>query len=124
MNQLCRYFRHPFRFLTEPVWQFISAEDGLKNSVERAKLINFGIRAKKGAVGIVVKVSHDENNFEEVKIIIELHPTNAQEYLPSSLHVMILDEEATTVMEAKTKNYNKKLIWSLMLLWEIISASR
>jgi Protein of unknown function (DUF1822) len=96
-------------FLTEPAWQFRSAEEGLKNSVERAKLIDFGIKANRESVGIVVKVSHDENNLDEMKIIVELHPTNAHEYLPSSLHVMILDEEATAVMEAKAKNDNKKI---------------
>ncbi|MGF1674429.1 MAG: DUF1822 family protein [Rivularia sp. (in: cyanobacteria)] len=46
---------------------------------------------------------------EEMKIIVELHPTNCQEYLPSSLHVIILDEEGTSVMEAKAKNDNKKI---------------
>ncbi|WP_263420151.1 DUF1822 family protein [Tolypothrix sp. PCC 7601] len=96
-------------FLTELGWQFRSAEDGLKNSVERAKLIDFGIKANRESVGIVVKVSHDENNLDEMKIIVELHPTNGQEYLPSSLHVMILDEEGTAVMEAKAKNDNKKI---------------
>jgi len=96
-------------FLTEPVWQFRSAEDGLKSSVERAKLIDFGIKANRASVGIVVKVSHDENNLDEMKIIVELHPTNGQEYLPPSLHVMILDEEETAVMEAKSKNDNKKI---------------
>ncbi|MBD2681533.1 DUF1822 family protein [Nostoc paludosum FACHB-159] len=96
-------------FLTEPAWQFRSTEKGLKNSVERAKLIDFGIKANRESVGIVVKVSHDESNFDDMKIIVELHPTNGQEYLPSSLHVMILDEEETAVMEAKAKNDNKKI---------------
>lgn len=95
--------------LTEPVWQFRSVEEGLENSVERAKLIDFGIKANRAAVRIVVKVSHDESNFDEMKIIVELHPSNGQEYLPSSLHVMILDEEGTDVMEAKAKNDNKKI---------------
>jgi hypothetical protein len=96
-------------FSTEPAWQFRSVKDGSKNSVERAKLIDFGIKANKAAVGIVVKVSHEENNFDEMKIIVELHPTNGQDYLPSSLHVIILDEEETAVMEAKSKNDNKKI---------------
>lgn len=96
-------------FLTEAVWQLRSAESGFKNSVERAKLIDLGIKANRATVGIVVKVSHDESNFDEMKIIVELHPTNGQEYLPSSLHVMILDKEETAVMEAKAKNDNKKI---------------
>ncbi|MDB9373079.1 DUF1822 family protein [Nodularia sphaerocarpa] len=96
-------------FLTEPAWQFRSAESGFQNYVERAKLIDLGITANKASVGIVVKVSRDESNFDEMKIIVELQPTNGQDYLPSSLHVMILDEEATAVMEAKAKNDNKKI---------------
>lgn len=94
---------------TEPAWQFRSTEEDLINSVERAKLIDFGIKANRKSVGIVVKVSHDESNFDEMKIIVELHPTNGQEYLPPSLHVMILDEERTSVMEAKAKKDNKKI---------------
>lgn len=96
-------------FLTEAVWQLRSAESGLKNSIERAKLIDVGIKDNRASVGIVVKVSHDESNFDEIKIIVELHPTKGQEYLPSSLHVMILNEEETAVMEAKAKNDNKKI---------------
>ncbi|BAZ06036.1 DUF1822 family protein [Calothrix sp. NIES-3974] len=95
--------------LAEPAWQFRSAEEGLKQSVERAKLIDFGIKANRVAVGIVVKVSHDESDLDEMKIIVELHPTNGQEYLPSFLHIMILDEEEIAVMEAQAKNNNKKI---------------
>ncbi|MBW4430934.1 MAG: DUF1822 family protein [Pelatocladus maniniholoensis HA4357-MV3] len=97
-------------FLTELAWQSRSAEEGFKNSVERAKLIDFGIQANKESVGIVVKVSHDKNNFDDMKIMVELHPTNGQEYLPSSLHAMILDQEETAVMEAKAKNDNKRIV--------------
>lgn len=95
--------------LTEPAWQFRSGEEEVQKYVERAKLINFGIKANREALGIVVKVSHDENNCDEMKIIVELHPSNHQEHLPESLHVMILDEEGTTVMEAKAKKDNKKI---------------
>ncbi|MBW4605676.1 MAG: DUF1822 family protein [Hassallia sp. WJT32-NPBG1] len=118
MVDLKRWFENIFEsgwstiesiFLTEPAWQFRSAESGFKNSVERAKLIDFAIKDNRTSVGIVVKVSHDESNFDEMKILVELHPTNGQQYLPSSLHVMILDEEETAVMEAKAKNDNKKI---------------
>ncbi|MUG91127.1 DUF1822 family protein [Scytonema sp. UIC 10036] len=66
-------------------------------------------QASRAAVGIVVKVSHDESNFDEMKILVELRPKNGQEYLPPLLNVMILDEEGTAVMEAKAKNDNKKI---------------
>ncbi|BAY26641.1 hypothetical protein NIES2100_64570 [Calothrix sp. NIES-2100] len=94
---------------TETAWQFRSGEEEVKKYVERAKLINFGIKANRGTVGIVVKVSHDENNCDEMKIIVELHPINHQEHLPDFLHVMILDEEGTAVMEAKAQKEHKKI---------------
>ena len=90
-------------FLTEPAWQFRSAEK------VRAKLIDFGRTANNASVGVVVKVSPDENNFDEIKIIVELHPTNPQDYLPPSVQIMILDEEETAVMEAKAQNDNRKI---------------
>lgn len=90
-------------FLTEPAWQFRSAEK------VRAKLINFGIKENNASVAIVVKVSPDENNCDEIKIIVELHPVHDQKYLPSALQIMILDEEGTAVMEAKAKSENKKI---------------
>ncbi len=90
-------------FLTEPAWQFRSAEK------VRAKLISFGRTANNASVGIVVKVSPDENNFDEIKIIVELHPTNAQDYLPPALQIMILDEEETAVMQAKAQQDNRKI---------------
>lgn len=95
-------------FFTEPAWQFRNAEEKLKNVVERVKLIDFGIQANRASVGIVVKVSHDRNS-DEMDILVELRPTNGQEYLPPSLHVMILDYEGTALLEAKAKNDNKKI---------------
>ncbi|GJD22066.1 hypothetical protein RIVM261_070220 [Rivularia sp. IAM M-261] len=94
---------------TEPVWQFRSASEGFVNSVERAKLLDFGIEANRVSVGIVVKVNRDESNDNEFNIIVELHPTNGQEYLPPMLDVMILDCEETALLSAKAKNDNKKI---------------
>lgn len=96
-------------FLTEPVCEFRSSEDKLKNFFERAKLIDFDIQANRTSVGIVVKVSHEENISDEMDILVELRPKDCQYYLPASLHVMILDDEGTAVLEAKSKNDNKKV---------------
>ena len=90
-------------FLTEPAWQFRSAEK------VRAKLINFGKTANHSSVGIVVKASPDENNCDEIKVVVELHPTNGQDYLPPSVQIMILDEEETAVMQAKAQQDNRKI---------------
>jgi Protein of unknown function (DUF1822) len=40
---------------------------------------------------------------------VELVPTHGQEYLPPMLHVIILDDEGTALLEAKAKNDNKKI---------------
>lgn len=100
-------------FFAKSVWQFRSSEEDLSqnliNSIERAKLIDFGIKANGESVGIIVNVSRHENNFDDLNIIVSLHPGNENQYLPPLLHVMILDEEGTAVMEAKAKNDNKKI---------------
>ncbi|MEA5495901.1 DUF1822 family protein [Limnoraphis robusta Tam1] len=96
-------------FSQQIAWQFRSHDEREINSVSRAKLINLGIKGNGASVGIVVKVSPDENDLDEMNIIVELHPTNGQEYLPPSLGIMILDEEETAVMEALTKNDNQKI---------------
>ncbi len=94
---------------TEPVWQFRSASEEFINSIERAKLVDFGIEANRISVGIVVKVNRDESNENEFNIIVELVPTHGQEYLPPMLHIIILDDEGTALLEAKAKNDNKKI---------------
>ncbi|KST62224.1 hypothetical protein BC008_18675 [Mastigocoleus testarum BC008] len=95
--------------LAKPGWQFRSGEEDLSGSVERAKLIDFGIKANRESVGIVVNISRDKNNFDDLNIIVSLYPGHENEYLPPLLHVMILDDEGTAVMEAKTKNDNRKI---------------
>jgi hypothetical protein len=69
-------------FLTEPAWQFRSAEK------VRAKLISFENTANHSSVAIVVKISPDEENSDEIKIVVELHPVHNQEYLPQSLQII------------------------------------
>ncbi|MBW4598386.1 MAG: DUF1822 family protein [Calothrix sp. FI2-JRJ7] len=95
-------------FITEPAWQFRNTEEGCVRCIERAKLINFQMQASKASVVIVVRI-FTYHNLDEMKIIVELRPTNGEEYLPQSLHVMILDEEEAAVMEAIAKNDNKKI---------------
>lgn len=90
-------------------WQFRGNNDRKIHSFSRAKLIQFGVKNDSPSVGIVVKVSPEESNSDEMNIIVELHPINGQEYLPPSLEIMILDEEETAVMEALTKNDNPKI---------------
>ncbi|WDD36974.1 DUF1822 family protein (plasmid) [Nostoc sp. UHCC 0926] len=94
----------------EPAWQIRSYEEKSINILpEQAKLIDFGIQAQNTSVVIVVRLRQSENNKEERLICIELHAANGQDYLPNLLHVILLDEQGNSVIEAKAKNNNKKI---------------
>jgi len=92
-------------FLTEEI--FVYEFRGCENFVGRAKLINFDIQTNRTSVGIVVKVYPEENNSDKMDVLVELRPTAGQEYLPALLHLMILDDEETVVLEVKSKKDRK-----------------
>ncbi|MDZ7964462.1 MAG: DUF1822 family protein [Nostoc sp. DedSLP03] len=75
--------------------------------LSRGKLIDVGDFLSKRAVVLVVTLPSD--NEQEMDIIVELHPTNRQDYLPPNLHLMVLDFEGASVMEAQTRSSNKNI---------------
>ncbi|MFN6527821.1 DUF1822 family protein [Nostoc sp. ChiSLP03a] len=75
--------------------------------LSRGKLIDVGDFLSKRAVVLVVTLPSD--NEQEMDIIVELHPTNGQDYLPPNLHLMVLDFEGASVMEAQTRSNNKNI---------------
>lgn len=75
--------------------------------VERAKVINLGMQPSSQSVILVVRLSPE--NKPEMSINVEVYPNNGQTYLPANLQLMVLDEEGTSVMEAKAKNSNKNI---------------
>jgi hypothetical protein len=113
MVNLKRWLEHIFEsnwlpiesiFLPEKI--FVYEFRGCENFVGRAKLINFDRQANRTSVGIVVKVYPQTNNSDKI-VLVELRPTNGQEYLPASLHLMLLDNEGATCLEVKSKNDKK-----------------
>ncbi|RUT03427.1 hypothetical protein DSM106972_050660 [Dulcicalothrix desertica PCC 7102] len=56
-----------------------------------------------------MRVKQDEVDVEKMQVYLDLYPLEDQEYLPPSLHVMILDEDSASVIEAKAKNDNKAI---------------
>jgi hypothetical protein len=94
-------------FLTEEI--FVYEFRGCENFVGRAKLINFDRQANRTSVGIVVKVYPQRNNSDKT-VLVELRPTDGQEYLPESLQVMFLDNEGAVFLEVKSKNDKKNTL--------------
>jgi Protein of unknown function (DUF1822) len=74
--------------------------------VSRGKLIDFGTLTDQT---VVLAVTLPEDNEEEMDIIVEIHPTSGQDYLPPNLQLMILDFEGVSVMEAQTRSSNKNI---------------
>lgn len=87
----------------ESCWQFRSTEAESTHSVEGVRPIDREIDRNKFSVGIFLKVTHNRNNSENVKINIQLQPINNRQYLPDTFHVIILNEKETVLIEAKAK---------------------
>ncbi|MEH2042923.1 DUF1822 family protein [Nostoc sp.] len=87
-----------------PAWSLRSGNGAF---LSRGKLIYLGKLLSDRAVVLVVTLPPD--NEQEMDIIVELHPTNGQDYLPPNLHLMVLDFEGASVMEAQTRSSNKNI---------------
>ncbi len=85
-------------------WSMRSADGAF---ISRGKLIDLGKQISDRAVVLVVTLPAD--NEQEMDIIVEVHPTSGQNYLPPNLHLMVLDFEGASVMEAQTRNSNKNI---------------
>lgn len=88
----------------DPAWSLRSANGAF---ISRGKLIDLGKQMSDQAVVLVVTLPVD--NEQEMDIIVEVHPTIGQNYLPQNLHLMVLDFEGGSVMEAHTRNTNKNI---------------
>ncbi|MEH2461703.1 DUF1822 family protein [Nostoc sp.] len=87
-----------------PAWS-LRSEAGA--SISRGKLIELGKVLREQAVVLVISLP--PNNEQEMDIIVEVYPTNGQHYLPPNLHLIVLDSEGASVMEAQTRNSNKNI---------------
>lgn len=87
--------------LVETAWSARSA------SASRGKQIDLGRQTIAQSVVLVVAL-HPENS-QETDIIVEVHPTSGQTYLPPNLQISVLDFEGAAVMEASSRNTNKNI---------------
>ncbi|MEH2244376.1 DUF1822 family protein [Nostoc sp.] len=75
--------------------------------ISKGKLIDLGKLLTDQAVVLIVTLPPD--NEQEMDIIVEVHPTNGEHYLPPNLQLMVLDFEGASVMEAQTRSSNKNI---------------
>lgn len=90
-----------------PDWSLRSANDSF---ISRGKLIDLG---KTGTIqGVILVVAFIQKNEREIDIIVEVHPTSKDIYLPPNLQLMVLDfegSEGEPIMEAQTRSTNKNI---------------
>ena len=92
---------------TQPAYVASSLRSSKGDLVSRGKLINLGKLLTDQAVVLVVTLTPD--NDQEMDVIVEVHPTSKENYLPPNLHLTLLDCDGASVMEAQTRSSNKNI---------------
>ena len=90
-----------------PNWSLRSADSSF---VSRGKLINLGKTATIQSVILVVGFIQEKE--QEIDIIVEVHPTWGEIFLPPNLQLMVTDFEGVegeSIMEAQTRSTNKNI---------------
>ncbi|MFL9459010.1 DUF1822 family protein [Tolypothrix bouteillei VB521301_2] len=91
----------------QPIYAGSSLRSTKGDLVSRGKLINLGKLLTEQSVVLVVTLTPD--NEQEMDVIVEVHPTSKDNYLPSNLHLTLLDCDGASVMEAQTRSTNKNI---------------
>jgi len=73
-------------------------EDGIR----RAKLIDLGMQLAGHPVALIVELRPESET--KTNILLQVHPTGNQTYLPSSLQLIVLDEFGATFLEAQARS--------------------
>lgn len=70
--------------------------------ISRAKLIDLGVQIASHPVALIVEVTPESE--QRKNILLQVHPSGKQIYLPSSLQLIVLDEVGTIFLEAQARN--------------------
>ncbi|MBW4570931.1 MAG: DUF1822 family protein [Tolypothrix carrinoi HA7290-LM1] len=71
-------------------------------SLQKGKLLDLGRNSKSQQIALVVGLFPVSR--EEINIGIKVYPTGGQNYLPSELELLVLDEAGIAVMQATARN--------------------
>lgn len=78
-----------------------NTSDSSQQPIRRAKLIDLGMRLAGHSVALVVELSSEPQNRTDV--LLQVHPTGSQIYLPPILQLIVLDESGAVFLEAKSR---------------------
>lgn len=70
--------------------------------VRRAKLIDLGIQLGGHPVALIVELIPESE--QKTNILLQVHPTGSQTYLPPLLQLIVLDESKATFLEAQARS--------------------
>jgi hypothetical protein len=74
----------------------------LRIDVKRAKLLDLGLQLGEQSVALAIAISHNDD--ETVKVLVQVHPSRGQTYLPSNLRLIMLDENNETLQEVRSRS--------------------
>ena len=87
--------------------QKIDATESSLSVVQRGKLLNLGIEKAGESIALIVGFQATETL--KYQVLVEIHPTGNQIYLPENLQLMVLDSTEKPVMQALARNTNKNI---------------
>ena len=72
-----------------------------EHHIRRAKLIDLGLQLAGHSVALVVELRPESH--QKTGILLQVHPTSSQIYLPPLLQLIVLDESGAIFLEAKAR---------------------
>ena len=80
----------------------ILENDTIEVAVQRAKLIDLGMQLASHRVALIVELTPESEQKREV--LLQVHPTGKETYLPPQLQLIVLDESGLVFLDAQARN--------------------
>lgn len=90
-----------FRFRT-PEQTSESEPEQSEAGVRRGKLIDLGMQLSGRPVALIVEITPAAN--QKTNVLLQLHPTGSQTYLPPNLKLVVLDESGAVFLETQARS--------------------
>lgn len=91
---------HAINTLTSPERNLALRNRNVEKGVKRCKLIDLGIQLGSQTVALLVNISEAE---EKLGILIQLHPTGGERYLPPNLKLTLLSKPGKTLQQVQAR---------------------
>lgn len=73
-----------------------------QSGIKRAKLIDLGLQLAGHSVALIVELRQESN--QKTGILLQVHPTGTQTYLPPLLQLIVIDESKEVFLEAQARS--------------------